>query len=236
MRCLNLDDDCMSVEQPAEQPREIAEDIVAVAAPPTPAAVERPLQEQTASVANGVATIVAHVDSANTMTNGAIAVAAEPSDITDTATHDVGDHAATNTVHRVEDVAPQRQPPPPDPRRRLRELLAIPDRDRSDALWDELIELEIQLAPGNRISPAGNEPRQKSSPPGRFTPQGRRPDGRPDAGGVPRQNRPHVQGNPAQNGQPGASQGQGAPAGAPGTARPAKRFFKKVRRTPRPVG
>ncbi|MGA7983674.1 MAG: hypothetical protein WCA01_00665, partial [Burkholderiales bacterium] len=33
---------------------------------------------------------------------------------------------------------------------RLRELLAIPERDRSDAVWDEIIELEIALAPGNR--------------------------------------------------------------------------------------
>ena len=35
---------------------------------------------------------------------------------------------------------------------RLRELLAIPERDRSDAVWDEIIELEISLAPGNRAS------------------------------------------------------------------------------------
>ena len=35
---------------------------------------------------------------------------------------------------------------------RLRELLAIPERDRSDAVWDEIIELEITLAPGNRVS------------------------------------------------------------------------------------
>ncbi|MCX8087053.1 MAG: hypothetical protein N3C63_09175 [Rhodocyclaceae bacterium] len=45
--------------------------------------------------------------------------------------------------------APQ---PPFDPRRRIRELLAIPERDRTDAEWDELNELEIQTAPGNRIS------------------------------------------------------------------------------------
>lgn len=37
-----------------------------------------------------------------------------------------------------------------DIRRRIRELLAIPDRDRSDAEWDELNELEIRTAPGNR--------------------------------------------------------------------------------------
>ena len=42
-----------------------------------------------------------------------------------------------------------------DPRRRIRELLSIPDRDRSDDQWDELNELEIQTAPGNRI---GNQP------------------------------------------------------------------------------
>ena len=47
-------------------------------------------------------------------------------------------------------------PQPIDNRRRLRELLSVPERDRTDEQWDEIIELEIQLAPGNRIS--GNEP------------------------------------------------------------------------------
>ncbi len=45
------------------------------------------------------------------------------------------------------------EPQAPDPRRRLRELLAIPDHQRTDAIWDEIIELEISLAPGNRKSP-----------------------------------------------------------------------------------
>lgn len=36
------------------------------------------------------------------------------------------------------------------PRRRMQELLAIPDNQRTDAEWDELNELEISLAPGNR--------------------------------------------------------------------------------------
>jgi len=45
---------------------------------------------------------------------------------------------------------------PLDTRRRLRELLSIPERDRTDEQWDEIIELEIQLAPGNRAS--SNEP------------------------------------------------------------------------------
>ncbi|HSN64440.1 MAG: hypothetical protein WCB21_08205 [Azonexus sp.] len=42
--------------------------------------------------------------------------------------------------------------PANDNRRRLRELLSIPERDRTDEQWDEIVELEIQLAPGNRIS------------------------------------------------------------------------------------
>lgn len=64
-------------------------------------------------------------------------------------------------AQRVESQAaePQRPNPQTDPRRRLRELQAIPERDRSDAQWDEMIELEIQLAPGNRAqeqrSPGG---------------------------------------------------------------------------------
>ena len=41
-------------------------------------------------------------------------------------------------------------PQPIDIRRRIRELLSIPDRDRTDAEWDELNELEIRTAPGNR--------------------------------------------------------------------------------------
>lgn len=63
---------------------------------------------------------------------------------------------------------------------RLRELLAIPERDRSDAVWDEIIELEIALAPGNRASsgPQGDGGRRHD--PGRGPlPQG---GGRPGRG------------------------------------------------------
>jgi len=67
--------------------------------------------------------------------------------------------------------------PPPDTRRRLRELLSIPERDRTDEQWDEIIELEIQLAPGNRIS--GNEP--LGGNPGRSNMQHGKPGG--NAGG-----------------------------------------------------
>lgn len=38
------------------------------------------------------------------------------------------------------------------PRRRLQELLAIPERERTDAQWDEINDLEITLASVNRDS------------------------------------------------------------------------------------
>ena len=60
------------------------------------------------------------------------------------------------TTQNPEDTTPPIDPPPApqglDSRRRLRELLSVPERDRSDEQWDEIIELEIQLAPGNRLS------------------------------------------------------------------------------------
>jgi hypothetical protein len=75
------------------------------------------------------------------------------------------------------------EPQPPDPRRRLRELLAIPDHQRTDALWDEIIELEICLAPGNRVQgPPGMQPepgRRQGASQGRRPEQARRPDQTP---------------------------------------------------------
>src|SRR5512145_2876706 len=89
-----------------------------------------------------------------------------------------GYNIAMNTQSPPPDsVPPQPQAPQPqDPRRRLRELLAIPERDRTDAQWDEIVELEIQTAPGNRATPlpsghggggggggGGRQPQQKKS-------------------------------------------------------------------------
>jgi len=42
------------------------------------------------------------------------------------------------------------KPQPASPRQRLQELLAVPERQRTEAEWDEINELEIALAPGNR--------------------------------------------------------------------------------------
>lgn len=86
-------------------------------------------------------------------------------------------------------------PPPLDSRRRLRELLSIPERDRSDEVWDEIIELEIQLAPGNRIS--GNE---AAGGMGRAP----MPQGKPGAGNAQKKHRPRTNNNrrPRQNKPP----------------------------------
>ena len=67
--------------------------------------------------------------------------------------------------------------PEKDPREqaaRLRELLAIPERQRSDAQWDEMIAIEIDLGPRKLT---GNSPRQ-AAPEGRRQ-QAKRPDNAP---------------------------------------------------------
>lgn len=56
------------------------------------------------------------------------------------------------------------------PRQRLRELLALPERQRSDAQWDEINELEITLSAANRVDsrePGGrrNNPAAPNDPP-----------------------------------------------------------------------
>lgn len=93
--------------------------------------------------------------------------------------------------------APQQATPTFDPRRRLRELLSVPERDRSDAQWDEINELEIQLAPGNRVSP-GQQPGSSDKPVGgggggRQFQQKKHP---PKSGGGKRRPRPGGGGNP----------------------------------------
>ena len=75
---------------------------------------------------------------------------------------------------RVDHNGSMNDPQPIDPRRRIRELLAIPERDRTDEQRDELNELEIRTAPGNRESDR-QSPGQMEKRPGVLT-QGRRPD------------------------------------------------------------
>ena len=103
-------------------------------------------------------------------------------------------------------------------RRRLRELLSVPERDRSDAQWDEIIELEIQLAPGNRIAGheasggggGGNHARH-------HTPRSNKPGGGGGGGG-------------------GGQQQGGANAGGAGAQQKKHRPRTKNNRRPRPGG
>ena len=62
---------------------------------------------------------------------------------------------------------------PTSPRARLQELLAIPERQRTDAEWDELNELEIKLAAGNREgAPQQNARGNAPAPGGHLRPGG----------------------------------------------------------------
>ena len=53
-------------------------------------------------------------------------------------------------------------PQPISPRQRLHELLAIPEGQRTDAQWDEINELEIKLASGNRQEAPGQGARRNA--------------------------------------------------------------------------
>mgnify|MGYP001191752513 CR=1 FL=1 len=68
-------------------------------------------------------------------------------------------------------------PQPLSPRRRLQMLLAIPDNQKTEAEWDEINELEITLAPGNRIDPRDESRRFDPLPTGNSKAQGGRPGG-----------------------------------------------------------
>ena len=71
-------------------------------------------------------------------------------------------------------------PQPVSPRLRLQELLAIPERQRTEAQWDEINELEIMLAPGNR----------EGTPEQRVWRNGSGPAGYPKPSGGPRGKKP----------------------------------------------
>jgi hypothetical protein len=58
------------------------------------------------------------------------------------------------------------EPQPTSPPARLQALLAIPERQRTDAQWDELNELEIMLAAGNRQGAPDQNVRWNSTAPG----------------------------------------------------------------------
>jgi hypothetical protein len=67
----------------------------------------------------------------------------------------------------------ENEPQPISPRARLQELLKIPERQRTDAEWDEINELEIKLASANREgAPQQNARRGPPAPGGQPRPGG----------------------------------------------------------------
>ena len=59
---------------------------------------------------------------------------------------------------------PMSESQPVSPRQRLQALLAVPEKQRTDAQWDEIIELEIVLAPGNREGAPDPNTRRNAGP------------------------------------------------------------------------
>ena len=74
-------------------------------------------------------------------------------------------------------------PEPVPPRRRLQELLAIPERQRTDEQWDEINELEIKLASANREDAPDPSIRRDAPSNNNNNNQSRRSNNRPGGGG-----------------------------------------------------
>lgn len=62
------------------------------------------------------------------------------------------------------------------PQQRLRELQSIPDNQKTEAQWDEIIELEIALAQGGRPINVGHKPQGHAN-------QMKKHNGKPQGGG-----------------------------------------------------
>jgi hypothetical protein len=124
------------------------------------------------------------------------------------------------------------EPQNPSPRSRMQALLAIPDNQRTEEQWDELHELEITLAPGNRIghqekqNPAGGQGKNRGGNSRGSPPRGEARGGR---GG---------RNNPGQRPPQAAAKSVDAPPGEaaamePGNdAAPAKKPFRRFHKKP----
>ena len=140
-----------------------------------------------------------------------------------------------NVIYRLVHNVDMNDPQPFDPRRRIRELMAIPERDRTDEQWDELNELEIRTAPGNRETERHSDVRPGSSTHGRRPPrnqgqgQGQKSNGpRPDA--RPREARPDARPQePRQDNRPPQDR---PPQEGRTDARPPKRQHRRSKRPP----
>jgi hypothetical protein len=101
---------------------------------------------------------------------------------------------------------------PISPRRRMQELLAIPQGQRTEAQWDELNELEIALAPVNRDTAPEQGARRNAPPPGERARSSERPrtGDRPRSGDRPK------------------------PSGDAQAKKPARKFHKRPPKEPTP--
>jgi len=134
------------------------------------------------------------------------------------------------------------EPQNPSPRSRLQALLAIPDNQRTEEQWDELHELEITLAPGNRIGqqdkpnlPSGGQGKgggrggPMGSPRGgpKGAPRGENRGGRGGQGPRPANAGPRKSVDaPQAEGAP-VEVGAEIPAGGTPSKKPFRRFHKK---------
>ncbi len=64
---------------------------------------------------------------------------------------------------------------PNDLRAQLRDLLAIPERDRSEEQWDAIVAIEIELGPG-KAAVAAQQKSIAAAQPGQPPPSLRRPN------------------------------------------------------------
>ena len=77
-------------------------------------------------------------------------------------------------------------PRAPNPNARLRELLSIPERLRTDAQWDEIIEIEISMGPrkpSGNFSKSPHQSKSSNQSPSRQNERGDRPDNKKPMGG-----------------------------------------------------
>lgn len=117
----------------------------------------------------------------------------------------------------------QPSPQPVSPRRRLQTLLAIPDSQRTEEQWEEINELEISLAPGNRADGPGQPPQRFNDAPAGKPRSGGGGGGHSRSGGHHR-----AGGNPG-----GGMSGNGNPGNSnPGGGSKNKKPFRKPRKKP----
>lgn len=121
-----------------------------------------------------------------------------------------GGSAASNVSNASNASNPAR--PHHNPNARLRELLSIPERLRTDAQWDEIIEIEISIGP--RKPPVFAKTQNQSPQFRQNDNRGERQEKKAGTGGNKHMRKRHKpagnkQGDPGNQGNPGAQSQQG---------------------------